>query len=147
MASPTNDKTEIINGIKKYLKEYKAVDLRVFLFDHWGNRSQLNSEFVSEIANLLRQTNEYEITQEGGGLLTTYIIRPTIRKKFNERNPLLFALIVSLFGAVFALSGKWLIEIKGNREQNQQDIDQDLHLKQLSDSLNVLQKKADNSIR
>lgn len=147
MNEPTNDKNEITNRVANYLKENRAVDLRVFLFEHWANRSQLNSEFISEIANFLRRTNKYEITPENGGLLTTYIVRPAIKKKFNERHPFLFALIICLLGGAFALAGRWVTEIKGNREQNQRDVIQDTRIKQLADSLDAFQRKAVDSIR
>jgi hypothetical protein len=140
------DKQEIAEKVKEYLKKHKEVDLRIFMSNmlQWGD---MNHGLVSEIANILRQTGEYEMSEGGMADITTYFIRPVKRKPFNEREPIWFAIIMAVLGAGLALGGKLLSEIPAKQSQHQLDQRQDSTLQLLADSINILETALQDSIK
>ena len=90
---PVTDKDEIIKEIEKYFKNNKWIDVNSFIWNDM-NYSDAPTSFILDVASRMEHTGKYVLSVQDG---TKYwILKPTPKKSFPERNWLLMVVISSI---------------------------------------------------
>jgi hypothetical protein len=132
---------------KEYLKKHSVLYMRELMNSN-AVPSFVSDKLMREIAYSLVKTGEYDV-QEWGHPLFPYIeilVTSKAPKRFNEKHPFWFAVIMAFIGALFALGGKILSELPAKQSQHQLDQRQDSTIQALSDSLTNYQNQLNRLI-
>lgn len=133
---------QIIERVLEHFRNKKNKILNLSDFVYKNAPKHFDSYLMAkDIAATLKETGKFETEGEGIGEGSIYFVKPIARKKFNERHPVWFAIIMAFIGAGLALGGRLITETAQGRQQHRLDNQQDSLIQDLTDSITNLRNQ------